>query len=361
MQSGRFRYLDFGAGIMILYMMIGHALQSQFSMELYGLEHGIIWSGLNVNHIQMVNGVPREAYHDALYPYLHFFMAWFFYKSGQFFSKRTSMELLHKDANKLLRMFLIWSAIGYVFHVCILGMRGVLTLRAATLGVIKCFVLYGNIPLNTPLWFLFTLFIVRQIANVVLPDRGSKYFSYVCASIICSTYILSYILWRYHSEYMPYYVANSIMGLMFFTLGYCIANYETKWWIYVPCFLGYVACCIWGFSVVQFLPNTLHSGYYLLNMPSALAGIVTFNVLCRLVAKYVPKITVPFEVIGKNALILYVAHGILYTSLASIILNFQLTSIMPYAIWLIIAAYILVLPCVSVLSRNIRLVRQKQC
>lgn len=354
MQKERLRYLDLGAGVMILYMMIGHALQAQFSMEAYGVLHGIIWPWLDMSHIRMVRGIPIAEYRDALYPFLHFYMAWFFYKSGQFFSKRGSMDLLRGDSSKLLRVFVIWSAIGYVFYISLLGMRGALTLRAATLGVAKTFVLHGNIPLNYPLWFLFTLFLVRQLANIVLPAKSSKSFIPVCALVVCVAYLLSFLLWKYHTQWLPYYIANSIVGLMFFTLGYCISQYETQWWLCLPCIVGYIACYIWGFSIVQYFPNTLHAGHYLLNMPTALCGIVTFNVICRLVVKYVPQIIAPFEIVAKNAMILYVAHGLLYVTISEVILKFEIVRLMPYAFSLMIAAYVMLLPGVCILYNRIK-------
>ncbi len=141
MPRQRIPFIDFAAGIMILWMIIYHALC---------YEWGFISRGIEITNP------------CVYFPYLSFFMPWFFYKSGQFFEKRPMKESLSKDARKLLLTFVIWSAIGYTFYLLFGTLNHSLTLRSATYSIARGLFLTGKVPINEPLWFLLTLFGVRQ-------------------------------------------------------------------------------------------------------------------------------------------------------------------------------------------------------
>lgn len=79
----REKYVDVVAGIMIAWMILGHCIH--FSH--FGL---------------------------SFYKYLSFFMPWFFYKSGMFFTPRQRTALMKKDANKLLRTLAVYAFFGWV-------------------------------------------------------------------------------------------------------------------------------------------------------------------------------------------------------------------------------------------------------
>ena len=359
MTKERISYIDLGAGIMILWMILGHAFSAAHGMEItlndlwQVTDASLIPDGVHakIGPDGKIRGMGMSAYIPSI---LFFFMPWFFYKSGQFFSKREIKAEWSKDWNKLMRRFLIWSAIGYALHILFMSIGGVITLRNATYSVLRGFFLNGHIELNVPLWFLFTLFLVRQVANVILPQENDKYYWLKCISIIGIGYLVAFGCYCTQFCLMPLWVANGAAGLVFFTMGYCLSKYETRWWLLVPCVLGYVACCIWGFPGVDMRTNECTSAVkYLLSYPGSLAGIVTFNVLCRLVAKYLHYLSLPFEYIGKYAMIIYVSHGILYISIKRILPAFDLTSLMPYTLWLILGSYILFLPLFCWLtSRN---------
>ena len=360
MTKERISYSDLGAGIMILWMILGHALGVSWNLQLYGL-----WDVTDLSLLP--KGVPtylddegkvHNLYPSVVFPFLSFFMPWFFYKSGQFFSHRTIADEWKKDWGKLMRQFLIWSAFGYILYVGFCYIEGNFTLRQLTYRVLKTFILEGNIKLNTPLWFLFTLFGVRQIANILLPKNDSKFYWIQCIAIILLGYIVSYAAYRYNHRLLPEWVANGSTGLAFFTMGYCLKKYETKWWLLIPGLIVYAACCIYEFPVVSMKSNFLHSGKYLLYMPTCLCGIVVFNMVCRLISKYIPFLSRPFEYIGIYAMIIYVSHGLLYRPIYNILYDFELTSLMPYSLWIILASYVIFLPLFCVLSDRIN--RKKQ-
>lgn len=143
-------YIDVGEGIMILWMITIHVLLSTYRLDSFAI------SELSLNITTLKNGwgvyLPKPP--TVLFPYLHFIMPWFFYKSGQFFSKRDSYSLLVKDWKKLLTPFLLWSFVGYVFFVVFCCMDGSFSIRKVTLDVL----LGAVIPYT--LWIILGLYIV---------------------------------------------------------------------------------------------------------------------------------------------------------------------------------------------------------
>lgn len=83
--SGRDKYIDRISGIMILYMMLYHVFQ---------------WSDLSeINYSYWM--IP-----------LSFFMFWFFYKSGMFYQRKSSSEILcgggEKVDDSIYRIWFDW-------------------------------------------------------------------------------------------------------------------------------------------------------------------------------------------------------------------------------------------------------------
>lgn len=352
MADQRFKYIDFGAGLMILWMMIGHAVNQASLAEivqsgLFGMTgvdalpeglHARLGGDGSVNIIGLSYFIPNL---------LFFFMQWFFYKSGQFFSKRSIGKEWQKDWSKLIVQFLIWSAVGYVLYVVLLGFQGGLTMRKATYSIVRGFFLNGYIPLNFPLWYLFSLFVVKQVANIVLPQKEDRYFHLKCALLVLCSYAVGFGAYLWRHPFLPMWIANGSVGLAFFTLGYWLNRYETKWWLIMLCALVCIACCIWGVPDLSVINNSSRSiSSYLLNLPAAFAGIVVFNGFCRLIAQYLPYVSVPFETIGKYAMIIYVTHGLFSEGIPTILATFDLVSLMSFraTFWLIVGAYIVCLP-----------------
>ena len=87
MEANRKAYIDAVAGIMIIWMVLGHC--NHFS-----------------NYCPCAMG--------NTYKLLGFYMPWFFYKSGTFFSNKGQIELLKKDTSKYLRYFGVYSLIGWL-------------------------------------------------------------------------------------------------------------------------------------------------------------------------------------------------------------------------------------------------------
>lgn len=350
MKKERIEYIDLGAGLMILWMIIGHAVGAASCMEITlnnlwdVTDASLIPEGIHayIDYDGKIHGMGLPNFIPNIF---FFFMPWFFYKSGQFFSKRGVADEWKKDWNKLILQFLIWSAIGYVLYVVFRLKEGGFTFHYATYSTIRAFFLNGHIELNVPLWFLFSLFIVRQVANILLPQENDKYYWLKCIIIIIVGYGIAFGAYCLKFRLLPLWVANCSTGLAYFTLGYCLRKYETEKWLMVPCVLVYLTCCIWGFPFVGMRSNSCSSAIvYLLSLPGCCAGIVTFNMFCRHISKHLHLLSLPFEYVGKYAMIIYVSHGILYISISNILNVWNLTNLMPYTFWIIVGSYIIFLP-----------------
>ena len=342
-ESTRLPWLDFASGIMILWMIVYHAIQVVWGYELRDLWHITDIAQLPDGVHAFINSDGKlEALNPCVvFPWLHFFMPWFFYKSGQFFRKRSIKELWQKDTHKLLKAFVIWSAVGYVFFLFFGLLNDTLTLRGATYSVIRGLFLRGYVPINGPCWFLLTLLGVRFVANIALPERGDKY-TVLKYYVVAVGYVISYLAYRFNHRLLPYWVANGAAGLSFFALGYALRDWEQKWWVVVPSMLVYIVGCAYGFPTVDMFDNVLLKGSCCLWIPLALCCIIFFNALCRVLYKYLR--IKPIELIGRNAMTILVIHCLIYASISTIFGYFNIQNRSIGYFFLILVAYAIILP-----------------
>ena len=342
--SKRIRHIDIAAGVMILWMIIYHAICYAWSFDLRDYwwmdDLSLLPAGLhaiinNEGRIETLNPC-------VLFPYLSFFMPWFFYKSGQFFKKKSINELWIKDSSKLLCTFVVWSAIGYIFYLVFNFLQHTLTFRSATFSIVRGLFLTGKIPINEPLWFLLTLFGVRAIANITLPNKEDKWSWLKALGLAAIGYMIAYLAYRVNYRLLPYWIANGASGYAFFVLGYGLREYESKWWIIMPSLCIYLLCCVVGFPMVDMMFNKLIAGNYLLWMPVALCGIVTFNTVCRFISKYIS--IKPLELVGQYAMPIYVMHILVVLTIQFVIYYFKIEILYSYMLWLFLAGYVLFLP-----------------
>ena len=179
--------IDSVAGVMIIYMVFTHVCQH------FGLAQSTLY-------LLLERG-------------LYFFMPWFFFKAGMFFSLKDDKEVIRASAFRLLKPFVIYSLLGYVVYVIVCAIKGNLALSA--LFPIKQLVLEGSITGNLPLWFLLTLFICRILLNLVGKTK--------CRVLaLCLLSLVAAFLMHLANFEHPYYLANTMTGLTFMCLGYIV-------------------------------------------------------------------------------------------------------------------------------------------
>lgn len=342
--SERLPWLDFASGVMILWMIVYHGLQQAWNFEMNGLWDVTDLSLLPEGTKAFINSEGKlEVLNPCVvFPYLHFFMPWFFYKSGQFFKKQSVMDLWRKDWKKLIKTFIFWSLIGYILYIVFGVLNDSLTLRSATYSVLRGCFLKGFVQLNGPMWFLSTLFIIRFFANILLPHRTDKFLWLRLGAIVFLGYIIAYLAYRFNHRLLPYWVANGAAGLSFFALGYAFREYEQRWWIILPCTIVYILGCFKGFAIVDMFDNQLLSGEYLLWIPISFCCLVVFNALCRYLYQ---KINFKFiEIIGINAMPIFATHLLLVAIINWVAVFFMLEISQWVLFCMIICSYVMFLP-----------------
>ncbi len=303
----RLNYLDLASGILIIWIIIFHA----------------------INGCKVFGDVDARV---AL-PFLTFSMPWFFYKSGMLFKASGSVQ---KDVKKLLIPFLKWSAVGYLIYLVVLLVGGNLSVQTAIKDVANTFYIYGYIPVNVPAWFVLSLFFVRVLSRYLI--------KWAVSPILC---IIAGIAFGYGfhllaNPHLPFYLANIVMGIAFFMVGYRFGRYESKGWLFALSLAGYVAFLILGPSIVGHHRNVLLEGEFLLWPLFAYSGIVTFNNLCRWVDSWLERSALkkcrPITFIGQNTMTILVAHAFIY---------FPIQKLSPLTAWqnvgLILLGYVVLL------------------
>lgn len=342
--KSRLTYLDFGAGIMILWMVIFHILGTIWSFDLNGYWEVSDLSLLPEGTKAIINSAGKvECLNPCvLFPYLNFFMPWFFYKSGQFFKQQRISILWQRDWQKLFKPFLLWSVIGYIMYILFGWLNNSITLYSATFAIIKGAIATGSIPVNGPLWFLSTLFIVRFFANIVLPKQTEKCFWLKIIGIILAGYIVAFLTYKFDYRFVPLWVGNGVAGLIFFCLGYAFSKYEKYWWVIIPCCIVYVICCFSEFPIVDMKYNKLCGGDYLLWIPISYCSIVSFNAICKILYKYIR--IKPIELIGQYAMPIFVTHVLFIASVKFFITYFDITISSTMLLYVILLTLVIFLP-----------------
>lgn len=294
-------------------------------------------------------------------PFLHFFgffMPWFFYKSGMFFFPIESKAQLKKDANKLLRFFLVYSFIGWIIWSVLGLIDGSLGWRGCLYKPVSDFIHHGSISANGALWFLLSLFFVRQLCNVLIKKIPSPILAVICFVIAVT---LNAIGWQNHS----WWFGNVFSGMCFFLWGYWLNDKESNRVIFFLSALFYtfviIACFMEWISDFPYLymhANKMHKGNYLLFFPTALAGIIIINNLFRILCKYI-KFRV-LEYIGKNSMTFYTTHWILLVIItfgANYFFNLNESHII---FLVLLVASVMLLPLISEFIKSLKIQRKSQ-
>lgn len=316
-RNNRLRDIDFASGIMILWMILFHAI-------------GHAW---------------WNVYPCVKFPYLYFFMPWFFYKSGMFFIPQTIREQLTKDSRKLLKPFIIWSVIGVICYIFVNLINSTFDWNDFFSAITIDSLITGKFPINTPLWFLLSLFIVHFVVNLFAKINNGLYLWL----LVILGYFVSYTAYKFNHQMLPFWVANSACGICFYVLGYLFRELEKCWWIILPCAIVYILSIIFGFPIVDMFPNKLVSGLYPLYIPVSFCSIVTFNALCRFISKYIH--FMPIYWISKNAMTILVTHVLIIKLTISILgyFNIYMSSFKLFSLFIL--EYVLILPICCLISK----------
>lgn len=233
-QRERILWLDLASGVLICFMVFGHIYTPAFSGDIL------------------------EAF-----PFMSFFMPWFFFKSGAFFRPADGRSLFSHDFNKYIKPYIIWSAIGLIVYYLALCIDGQLTLRNVFYIPVRRFVFSGTIPMNAPLWFLLSLFIVRA----VFYNSNKKNIHPIIVFIFGIA--LGLVCFLANCRFIPWWVQNGASGIAFFSMGVWFSRIEksegTKRWrsmLVILSVFTFITFCIIGYPSVGMSYNLSFASKY---------------------------------------------------------------------------------------------------
>ena len=280
----RLTYIDAVAGLMIGWMILGHC--SYFSH-----------------------------YSLSFFKFLGFYMPWFFYKSGMFFSPKKRGELFWKDVHKFIRLYVVYCFLGWIIWAIFSIINGS-SIVNCIVSPVNSFVFNGAVTGNGALWFLLSLFFVRQASNVALKKVHPPFLAIVCFII---AFALNKIGWYNYS----WWLGNIFSGMFFFLMGYYLKDKEdnielflTSIIVFGCVLLAYFVGWIMDFPYLYMHANKMYRGDYVLFYPMALAGIIMTNNVFRIVCKYVRFYILGY--IGRKSMYFYVTHWILFIAVVFI-------------------------------------------
>ena len=282
----RKQYIDAVAGVMILWMVIGH--------------------------LQQVTGYYLD------YPnILFFFMPWFYYKAGALSKDYTLREIANRGGGEFIKPFVVYGLIGQIILVICMLLEHETSLKPYLYSPIRSLILGGTIPGNPPLWFIPSLF-VTQCLFAFMRDR--KINIYICAFIGLLGGALLPII---NCDFVPVYIGSGILGVFYFAMGRIMHKYEGTWKVIVGAVL---VCAV--LLLINHTPNaelryiTQYSGNvldYIQGVGVAICGCFIINaILCFL--QPIVKFAV-LRWVGRNAMDFYVTHWIVLLIISRLLMG----------------------------------------
>ena len=277
---------DATAGLMICFMIVGHAL---------------LWS--NIHDSQLFSFLRRM---------LFFFMAFFFYKSGMFYKPIELKKQLSKKTKTLMIPFFAYAMFGEIVRwIRMYFQEGDTNLYHWFIHPIISFVGRGGPTGNVPLWFLFALFLTTLVISIIDNCRLHRWVLFVVAlGVSIGRTIVN-------EQMIPPIVFELSNGILYYMLGMLDGKLTKRHvLLFAALYVIIVICCP---SYVEFRTGRLAYGSWLLWLLSSTAGIVTFSWLFKLKVLANPILCA----IGRNSLHIFAFHWILF-DLVCLVFQYQI-------------------------------------
>ena len=257
---------------------------------------------------------------------------------------------------KLIIPFIIWSIIGWLVHIGWHLYVGDLSFRVAFYTPLRSLILSCSVPVNSALWFLPILYLVRLAGNWLIPKFHVHW-------IIVATLGLCILFKLIHIPFLPSWITKTFWGLFFFACGYWLKDYEEKWWLIVVALVTYIMSLIIPIYAVYGgeAPQWCHILWY----PSCTLACILFNNVCRWVSEKTEKFGVwQFSVLsylGRNAMNFYVPHYLIFAIVYNIV---GLYSDAWYPGWqgllIVTIAYLTLLPSINCLEKYLNRIKTRK-
>ncbi len=269
----RYIYLDTVAGVLIIYMIFMHCCQFTYMTDTQ------MFKILQMSFVG--------------------FMAWFFFKSGMFYKENVTIrDTVKKSIEKIAKPYLSFLIIGYVLLCLFLLLKNSDWSLYVRVPIKQIVMGGGGHSWGLHLWFLvclmctkcFSCFLIKvKLWGVILIGLLGLALSYISLNIV---------------ELRPYWGINIFPAMFFYGVGYYLKQIQFNKYIVYTAFFVYVISIFLYPSYVSFQSNRLCYGLYLLWLLYAIANIVVWNNISRLLPNGIPLVTQ----IGKQSLYWYAAH-----------------------------------------------------
>lgn len=324
--NGRLYYLDAVGGILLIHMIIGHCCQWSQTFSVY--QTWTYW--------------------------LDFFMPWFFFKAGMFFKQRPVKDELGKSFRRLIIPYIYFSIIGTGLLWIKLCINGELSLRDF-LSPFRSILIAGSTPGNLALWFLLSLFVIKlafSAIHIKLSSAGNLLAKCLCGGVLgvlCIIFIPVHYVLELNNITYPLWLSNISSGMLFFTTGYLLRDFKPNKIFKLILLVGYVLVMVFYPTVVGMRSGDLICGEYLLWIPTAVLGILTFNNIFYLLFKKKNLLSV----IGAQTMPYYCMHWCVIVIVSIFFITEPGIPDIPFFIALIIAN-IIILPTATYLINRSR-------
>lgn len=268
-------YIDAIAGLMILWMVVGHA--------------------------QQIAG------HEFGYPnILFFFMPWFYYKSGMLSKAKGLVEQAKGGGRKFAKPFVTYGLIGQlVLTICML-LEHEHSLKPYLYSPVRSLFIGGTLSGNPPLWFLTSLF-VTLCAFAWLNEKK------VHVGIIATIGLMgAFINNRINLQLFPIYLSSGLFGLFFYSMGKILHKYQKNVVAFVVSAVVVAGLYLWrdlpdvGLRYISKCGGTILD--FVVWTTMALGGCVIVTYIFNIAQPYL-KFSL-LQYIGRNAMEFYVLHWI---------------------------------------------------
>lgn len=258
----------------------------------------------------------------------YFFMSWFFFKSGMFYKEKPVKDVLKSTFRRLIVPYITFNIVGIV----VLALEkyqsgGALSITSFAKEVLVTIFINEAVYPNLALWFLLSLFIVRNVFNI-LRRLNINIFVVLIAALAClfTIYYLYYYRWAGYDN-IPYTFScgkhlsknvllldgNICCGMVMYCLGYLLKNIQYTKYVVIASAIVYL--------LHIFIPTgidfrTIDSDNLALAILFSLSGIILYDyVFRRYLNKRIPVLTY----IGRNSMTYYVTHYVIMSALFNLV------------------------------------------
>lgn len=203
-------------------------------------------------------------------------MPWFFFKSGVVFKARPVREAIRSDLLRLIVPMVIWTVIGYLIEVPKLLIYDSAPLLKIILWPAYSFVMHGDTRGNDPLWFLFSLFVVKVVMLFISQRTNAVIFALVIFMSVLSYFFHAFDLM------LPFGLSTVPLGLFFTTVGYVYGKINLRIQNYLAVIMFVVAlsvACLYPSYVDVHLNRLWYGNYFSYQLISILCILVLLSLL----------------------------------------------------------------------------------